>query len=164
MAKWMIPAVIFAALTAGLGFYFLSPWQDSRSAKGLILKPDNVQVVAMGRQVYADNCAACHGANLEGQVEDWRSPGTDGMMPAPPHDETGHTWHHGEELLFAITKYGPAKAAGLEGYRSAMPAYDGILTDEAIIAVLSFIKSTWPEEIRKGHDQMSILQAMEKGG
>jgi mono/diheme cytochrome c family protein len=36
-----------------------------------LLKPDDVQVTALGRQVYATHCAACHGAKLEGQP-DWR--------------------------------------------------------------------------------------------
>ena len=49
--------------------------------------------------LYAENCASCHGAKLEGQP-DWRSPGPDGVMPAPPHDRTGHTWHHGDGMLF----------------------------------------------------------------
>ena len=52
-----------------------------------------------GQALYADSCAACHGANLEGQP-DWRVPGADGILPAPPHDETGHTWHHDNQLLF----------------------------------------------------------------
>lgn len=30
-----------------------------------LLKPDDVQVTALGRQVYATHCAACHGAKLE---------------------------------------------------------------------------------------------------
>ena len=104
----------------------------------------------IGQQVYTDQCAACHGANLEGQPN-WQSPGLDGLMPAPPHDETGHTWHHTTELLFAITKYGIVEAANLEGYESAMPAYDGVLTDGEIGAVLAFIKSQWPVELQDQH-------------
>jgi mono/diheme cytochrome c family protein len=30
-----------------------------------------------------------------------------------------------------------------------MPAFDGVLTDEQIRAVLAFIKSTWPERERR---------------
>jgi mono/diheme cytochrome c family protein len=107
----------------------------------------------IGQQVYADQCAACHGANLEGQPN-WQSPGPDGLMPAPPHDETGHTWHHTTELLFAITKYGIVEAANLEGYESAMPAYDDVLTDGEIGAVLAFIKSQWPVELQEQHSRL----------
>jgi mono/diheme cytochrome c family protein len=70
-------------------------------------------------------------------------------MPAPPHDASGHTWHHPDQLLFDITKHGVAKAAKLPGYDTAMPAFDGVLSDAEIVAVLSWIKSQWPAEIRK---------------
>ena len=67
-------------------------------------------------------------------------------MPAPPHDETGHTWHHSDQDLFAITKGGVE--AVVPDYESDMPAFDGILSDEEIEAVLGYIKSTWPERQR----------------
>ncbi len=35
------------------------------------LRADDPQSVANGREVYAQNCAGCHGENLEGQP-DWR--------------------------------------------------------------------------------------------
>ncbi|WP_353937965.1 cytochrome c [uncultured Sulfitobacter sp.] len=60
------------------------------------------QVMA-GQQLYADNCASCHGASLEGQP-DWRRRLDTGRMPAPPHDDSGHTWHHSDRMLFQITK------------------------------------------------------------
>ncbi|MCY4361382.1 MAG: c-type cytochrome, partial [Gammaproteobacteria bacterium] len=46
--------------------------------------------VSAGQTLYQEQCAACHGANLEGQPN-WRSANDDGTLPAPPHDETGHT-------------------------------------------------------------------------
>ena len=103
-----------------------------------------------GATLYAENCASCHGADLEGQP-DWRTPGPDGRHPAPPHDETGHTWHHGDAMIFAYTKQGGAEAlaaAGVEGFDSGMPAFDDILTDQEIRDIMAFIKSTWPERIR----------------
>ncbi len=48
----------------------------------------------------------------------------------------------------AITKYGVAEAAGLDDYRSAMPAFDDVLNDGEIEAVIDWIASTWPNEIR----------------
>lgn len=114
----------------------------------------NSQHLILGQQVYQTSCAACHGANLEGQPN-WQSPGLDGLMPAPPHDETGHTWHHPDALLLDIVKYGVAAASNLENYQSAMPAYEGVLSDEEIIAVLAFIKSQWPDELQDSHDQLN---------
>ena len=63
-------------------------------------------------------------------------------MPAPPHDESGHTWHHTDAVLFGITKYGLVNYAP-PGYQSDMPAYAGKLSDDEIRAVLSFIQSHW---------------------
>ncbi len=103
---------------------------------GEILRPGDVKLVQRGGQIYRANCASCHGADLEGQP-DWRSPGADGLMPAPPHDATGHTWHHTDNVLFGLTKYGVVKFAGLKDYTSAMPIYEDILPDEDIVAVLS---------------------------
>jgi len=125
----------------------------TETATGL-LNPADAIMVQIGSKVYASNCASCHGENLEGQPN-WRSPGEDGLLPAPPHDETGHSWHHTDDVLFGITKYGLAEFSGLEGYVSAMPIYKDVLSDEEIIAVLSFIKSRWPAEIQARHTEMN---------
>lgn len=127
-------------------------WETQNS--GSMLKPNNPEVLAAGTQIYAEQCASCHGQKLEGQPN-WQRRQPSGKLPAPPHDANGHTWHHNDELLFSITKYGIAKSAGLDGYDSDMPIYEGVLTDAEIIAVLSYIKSTWPEEIRERHDAMN---------
>ena len=106
--------------------------------------------IAASKQLYQQNCASCHGANLEGQPN-WRSANADGTFPAPPHDETGHTWHHNDEILFNYTKLGGqgiAKQLGYENTNSGMPAYENRLSDNEIISILNYIKSTWPQEIR----------------
>jgi mono/diheme cytochrome c family protein len=117
------------------------------------LKPDDLHVVELGRKVYEAKCASCHGARLEGQPN-WRQPGADGLLPAPPHDASGHTWHHPDELLFRITKLGVARAAGLQNHASAMPAFEGVLSDDEIVASLSWIKSQWPASVRSRHDAL----------
>lgn len=119
----------------------LLPWQDA-------------DAVARGAEVYAEYCAACHGAELEGQVLDWRSPGPDGLLPAPPHDETGHTWHHADQLLFRITKYGTEALIG-GTYRSNMIGFGDVLSDAEILSVLAYIKSTWPRQVRAAHDRIN---------
>lgn len=112
---------------------------------------DKTRVTA-GQAVYEQNCAACHGKNLEGQFN-WQKRSSDGYLPAPPHDETGHTWHHPDQMLFEFTKYGPQKFAGSD-YKSIMPAYDGKLSDKEIWNVLAYIKSKWPKEIQKKHTEV----------
>ena len=107
--------------------------------------PADASQVALGKTVYATYCAACHGANLQGQG-DWQGRKPDGKLPAPPHDASGHTWHHDDETLLHITKFGFDKFAG-PGYKTDMPKYADILSDEQTWAVLAYIKSTWPEDI-----------------
>ena len=100
----------------------------------------------LGQRVYVEYCASCHGANLEGQP-DWQTRRPDGRLPAPPHDATGHTWHHSTEQLIELTRKG---VAGLvPGYESDMPAFEGVLTDAEIAAVIAYIASTWPQELRR---------------
>ena len=103
--------------------------------------------LSAGQILYTNNCASCHGAKLEGQPN-WQSPNSDGVLPAPPHDATGHTWHHDNELLFEYTKLGgkgALAARGITDFNSGMPAFDGVISDEDIWDILAFIKSTWPE-------------------
>ena len=147
----VVALIALAAITA----YFIRA-DSSKTAS--LLRPSNIEYVSQGKRIYQESCASCHGVNLEGQVADWQTQGPDGMFPAPPHDETGHTWHHSDQLLFEITKYGVAEASNLKDYESAMPVYEGILTDKEIIAVLSYIKSTWPEEVRIRHDQLNNIE------
>ncbi|MDP6352830.1 MAG: c-type cytochrome, partial [Alphaproteobacteria bacterium] len=104
-----------------------------------IADPGDATQVALGRTVYARNCTSCHGANLEGQPN-WRIRKPNGRLPAPPHDGTGHTWHHPDDVLFGITKNGIAENAP-PSYESDMPAFGDVLTDDEIWAALAFIKS-----------------------
>jgi mono/diheme cytochrome c family protein len=108
--------------------------------------------LALGEQVYAEQCASCHGDNLEGQP-DWQTPAPSGRLPAPPHDASGHTWHHSDEALFLITKDG--MAALVPDYESDMPPFGEILSDAEITAVLDFIKSTWPERERAYQEEQN---------
>jgi mono/diheme cytochrome c family protein len=68
-------------------------------------------------------------------------------MPAPPHDASGHTWHHSDTKLRLMVEGG--MAALVPGYESDMPAFRDILSPEEIGAVLAYIKSTWPHRERQ---------------
>lgn len=131
-------------------------WQ--RAPSGL-LPGDPAERLAAGKAVYDAHCAACHGADLAGQPN-WRERLANGRLPAPPHDATGHTWHHDDDMLFALTKQGPGPFAP-PGYQSDMPAYGGTLSDAEIRAVLAYIKSTWPPDIQGR--QSAITERARKG-
>jgi mono/diheme cytochrome c family protein len=112
---------------------------------------DDPKLIARGKVVYDEQCASCHGKKLEGQP-DWRHRLANGRMPAPPHDPTGHTWHHSDKQLFDMTKLGPG--ALVPGYQSDMPGFQDKLSDGEIWAVLSYIESTWPADIRAKQQRM----------
>lgn len=115
-------------------------------------KPDSAQL-AIGQKVYVQECAACHGLKLEGQPE-WRTRLKNGRLPAPPHDDSGHTWHHPDEVLFGITKHGLVPPYAPPGYASDMPAFAGKLSDGEIRAVLAYIATHWSAEVQKARREM----------
>ena len=129
--------ILVLATCAGLAWAL---WPSGPSG---VADPTDTAQVALGAKVYRQYCASCHGANLEGQA-DWRRRKPDGRLPAPPHDETGHTWHHPDEHLFGITKRGLKPPRAPPGYQSDMPTFGDILTDPEIWAALAYIKSRWP--------------------
>ena len=126
-------------------------WTQAKSPAN----PDDAQQVARGKPLYEKYCASCHGARFEGQ-DNWQQKLPNGRMPAPPHDASGHTWHHPDAVLFGITKHGliPGKYAPA-GYRSDMPGFGATLSDEDIWAVLAYIKSSWPPEIRQAQQDVN---------
>lgn len=109
--------------------------------------PEDKERVALGQTVYAGNCASCHGVRLEGQ-SGWRTRNADGTLKAPPHDDTGHTWHHPDNDMFRYTKQG-GQALAPKGFKSAMPGFGDTLSDRQIWAVLSYIHTFWPPRIRE---------------
>jgi mono/diheme cytochrome c family protein len=130
-AAWIAGGAVLAAVAGVVLFVLERPGREADAR------------IALGKALYAENCASCHGVRLEGQP-DWRSPRADGRLPAPPHDATGHTWHHADAQLLAIIRRGTAAVVG-GGYESDMPGFAGILSDAESAAVLDFIKSTWPQ-------------------
>lgn len=125
----------------------------------LIASAESVSDPALGGRVYAESCASCHGLDLQGQPE-WQRRLPSGRMPAPPHDASGHTWHHGDAILFRLVKEGVAAVVG-GGYESDMPAFADTLSDNDIHAVLSFIKSSWPERQRGYQAKISAQETLD---
>ena len=93
-------------LAGAVIFYLSSPAKKAEASISLL--PDDMKVVKIGKFIYVKNCASCHGVALEGQAN-WKQRDTEGYMPAPPHDMSGHTWHHADSYLFLMTKYGIEK-------------------------------------------------------
>ena len=98
------------------------------------------QRVAVGEQVYATNCAVCHGQIGETPI----------LPGAPSHAEDGHTWHHADRHLYQWILDGPPLA-------QVMPAFRGTLSDAEVYAVLAYIKSKWPDDILSRQTDFSAL-------
>ena len=139
------PTFTIAAVLLGVAI-MAAVWYLDRGDASLRADASDPELVTLGAAVYAKHCASCHGKNLEGEPN-WRRRRLDGTLPSPPHDATGHTWHHSDELLFRMTREGPAAIAG-KGYRSTMPGFAGVLEDRDILASLAYIKSRWPADIQ----------------
>jgi mono/diheme cytochrome c family protein len=114
--------------------------------------PRDPAQVARGQALYSQHCASCHGAKLEGQP-DWKKRLPNGRLPAPPHDASGHTWHHPDSVLFDITNKGASAVVG-RGHESDMPPFAGVMSDGEIWSVLAFIKSSWPPDIQQKQAQI----------
>lgn len=125
-----------------------------------VSQPAKVDLVA-GEALYQENCAACHGVDLEGQPN-WQSGDENGRPLAPPHDRTGHTWHHGDTLLFNYTTLGGKAALELQGvdFDSAMPGFAELMTEQQIWDTLAFIKSTWPERMKEVQASRSEIELL----
>ena len=95
-----VPGLIVGLIIISLGavvIYFSSSAKNAEA--GIALLSEDLSVTKIGKTVYMENCASCHGAVLEGQAN-WQQRDSDGYMPAPPHDASGHTWHHPSSYLF----------------------------------------------------------------
>ena len=118
---------------------------DSAPAAGRHLADaDDRALVLQGRQIYQRQCAACHGRSLQGQPL-WQLQDAYAGRRAPAHDQTGHTWLHADEDLFRMIKLGRFDTAGPA---TSMPAFQDRLSDGDILAVIAFIKASWPVGLR----------------
>lgn len=149
IARWGAAAIAVGLALAG---GYLSGVQETgvqetgvQETGGVGADPRNPVLVAEGQTIYQQHCASCHGARGEGQPH-WQQRQANGRLPAPPHDPSGHTWHHPDPHLFIMVKNGVAALAP-PGYQSDMPAYAGVLSDRQILAVLAYIKSRWPPDV-----------------
>ncbi|RII82835.1 cytochrome c [Neopusillimonas maritima] len=134
MNKWVgALAVLFVPVVA------IASGEQPDSAGAL----DEIQ---QGRQVYEQSCAVCHGWQGEGAAV-WQQPDEKGEMPAPPHDETGHTWRHSDAMLFKMIAKGWRHPFN-ETDRLTMPAFEDELTDREIRAVIEYLKTLWTNEQR----------------
>lgn len=149
---------VVALVSMGLGFggwTLLSATKDNDSAW---IAPTDGQALIQGKRLYDTYCASCHGANLQGQPN-WRARLANGRLPAPPHDVSGHTWHHPDGQLIEMIKIGFVGGINApQGYQSDMPGFESVLSDEQIALILGYIKRSWPERALAAQKEISLQE------
>ena len=95
----------------------------------------------VGERLYQQHCASCHGQDLTGATN-WRTPNADGSYPPPPHDASGHTWHHSDDTLIDLIRHGS------DFPQTRMPAFGDRLSENEVASILEFLKASWGEQER----------------
>lgn len=132
--------IISALITFGIAGCDQQPKVMS-SSTGLIPKRSyDEQQLALGKQVFTENCAKCHGDNAQG-AKNWHQRNADGSFPPPPLNGTGHAWHHSLEVLSDVISNGSQSGQG------NMPAWKDKLTRDQIDATIMWFQSLWPDQV-----------------
>ncbi len=156
-------AVRYAVILAALILAPLAVAACSSSPGGSVATPVSQASPAppsprTGQQIFVSTCAVCHGAAGQGQPN-WHIPKEDGVLPAPPLDGTGHTWHHPDGWLFRVVSQGGKiqESASVPNFKSGMPAFGDSLSDKEIIETLTYVKSLW--EGKTSRSGLSIVES-----
>jgi mono/diheme cytochrome c family protein len=115
----------FERTTAGKS---VDAWVEAHAPKQANPFPANVDNVMDGSMTYDKNCALCHGS-LKQPDSPMRTkfyPPVPQLMTNTPDDPDGH--------LFYVIKYGIRN--------TAMPGWDGVLSDDDIWKTVTFIKNS----------------------
>jgi len=135
---WIYLICGFALFMAGSSFTGFGGLYDQGPGQPIVATAPVVTVaitdpVLLGKNIYNSNCANCHQASGAGQ------PGT-----YPPID--GSEWVQGAQTrLAAILLHGADGSLTVKGssYDGQMPAWAGILDDEKIADVMTYIRGAW---------------------
>jgi mono/diheme cytochrome c family protein len=136
----MTSRITFGLITGFITLTLLSACgkQDSSEpVKGRWYTGDQLK---LGEQVFAANCAACHGKNAE-SIPNWKQTLADGSYPAPPLNGSAHAWHHSISVLMRTINEGGAKLGG------KMPSFKDTLSDAEKTAAIAYFQSYWDERV-----------------
>jgi mono/diheme cytochrome c family protein len=149
---------LLTLLAAGLALASCSgPVEQSALLEVTLISPDSLPtstfsdpVLQQGEADYNQWCGHCHGYNGEGQIAASIPRTLElGMRIVPPHDSTGHTWRHPDQLLILSIQRGVQNPLN----QFQMPAFEGTLSEERIVGMLEYIKLWWTDE-QRAHQTM----------
>ena len=106
-----------------------------------------------GRDLFQQNCAACHGIGAQG-APNWTKPGPDGKFLPPPLNGSGHAWHHPLPVLFSVIRNGSP------GGQGNMPAWREKLDEDQIVSIIAWFQDQWSDEIYAAWLQRQRSHAM----
>lgn len=156
----LLLVALLVTLLAALGGCAPEAAEPTATAAPTRMPTPSEPAAARGSEIYATHCAACHGVNGEGEPN-WKVANPDGSLPAPPHDSSGHTWHHPDADLLEII----AKGGTIYVPESKMPGYEGVLSEAEMADVLAFLKTLWgPTELAEQERRTRDWEAMQEGG
>lgn len=115
-------------------------------------------LVQRGETLYQASCQSCHGGATGGS-----------MMDIPPrHNQVGHTWHHPDCQLTRFILDGTGNLAEMQPMMRGMmrvpadtpqmPKWRGILSEDEVSAILSYIKTWWTPGQRAAQAEVTRLQ------
>ena len=140
-------ALVTAAIVVTAGCAIATRQRPLTSESPATLPKLDPAQVARGRQVYLQQCAVCHGASAEGAPH-WQTPDARGDLPAPPHNDSGHTWRHSDAQLRQVVRNGLRDPFNKTPKLTMPPFTKNRLSDRDVDAVLMYFKSLWSTEHR----------------
>ena len=137
-----VAAVIAAGITAASIYW--DRWSNETATAADFANPAQV---ALGHSLYDQHCAFCHGPDLAGKPG-WDGDYPKGGRPPLPLDGSGPIARLGDRDLFDIAKFG-GQPFSPPTYKNDMPDFEGRLADADLWAIIAFMKSRWPDEVRE---------------
>ena len=127
--RLLFPLVL--AVLAGTGGLILRAQGNADAAKMKNPVAATPESIAAGQQLYARNCASCHGRNGQG------GPGND-LIPAAP-SLLGDGWTHGstDGEIFTVIRDG-VRSTGMKAYGRKMTAHQ-------VWDVVNYLRSIGPK-------------------
>ena len=136
-------------LLAGCGTAAPAPSIQLVAPEDLPTRTFTNPALAEGQYLYNYHCGHCHGYDGEGQLSASIPQARElGLHLVPPQDSTGHTWEHPDHLLIRVVEDGIPNPL----MQFPMPSYKGVLSEQEIRNILSYIRLWWTEP-QRAHQQ-----------